>query len=82
MSAATAVCDQLEEVPAVPGDHLLSMARIFDASSDPVWVHDLTGRCVYRNPSARTASPGAARQRFELFNAADERLGCVAVGGM
>ena len=58
-----------------PGD-LARMARTFDESPQAVWIHDLSGRCVYRNPTAsRTTSCDSADSVHELLDHHDRRIG-------
>jgi len=37
---------------ALSDEQLASLARTYDAVSNPIWVHDLSHRCVYWNPPA------------------------------
>lgn len=39
-----------------PGE-VAGFARTFDDVSQAVWIHDLSGRCVYRNPTAGRTTP-------------------------
>jgi len=36
---------------------MAAVARTFDEVSAPVWIHDLSFRCIYRNRSTAAASP-------------------------
>jgi len=58
------------ELPPVFSDRqLASLARMYDKASSPIWVYDLSARCVYRNRSAqRTHSGAASRLTFEIVD--------------
>ena len=58
-----------------PSD-LAGMARTFDESTQAVWIHDLSGRCVYRNARAsRTIPCASADAVHELLDHHDRRIG-------
>ena len=61
--------------------HLTSLAATFDNCPIPVWFHDLTRRCLYRNPAAQYVLLASARvERHDVLDHADERLGQITLG--
>jgi hypothetical protein len=55
---------------------LTDLARTFDDSEQAVWIHDLFGRCVYRNRAAGQTSPGSRTDAaHDLFDDQDCRIG-------
>ncbi len=42
-------------------DELAGIARTFEDSDQAVWVHDLSGRCLYRNQAAYQTAPNPGR---------------------
>jgi PAS domain-containing protein len=58
-----------------PGE-VAGFARTFDDAAQAVWVHDLSGRCVYRNPTAgRTTPCGTEDSIHELLDHHDRSIG-------
>lgn len=58
-----------------PND-LAGIARTFDRAAQAVWIHDLSGRCVYRNRSAGQTRPSAERDSmYDLLDHHDRRIG-------
>ena len=61
---------------ASPADHLAWLAKTYDRISQPVWIHDLSANCVYRNRSARSApSSKAVLARFDILDHDDRTIG-------
>jgi hypothetical protein len=57
-------------------EDLAGLARTFDDSACAVWIQDLSGRCVYQNPAARRAEPGAAQDLLhDILGPGDQRVG-------
>lgn len=76
-SAATA---SLAETPTPLSDNQLAwLSRTYDRVLQPIWVHDLAARCVYRNRLARSAGwSGAARLVFEIIDHHGRTIGHLA----
>ena len=56
--------------------HLAALARTYDYVSRPIWVYDLSARCVYRNPSARRVPlDPASRLSFEITDHTGRLMG-------
>jgi hypothetical protein len=57
-------------------DHLDSLAKTFDDADQPVWIHDVWARCIYRNPRAVNCYTGDQQtQIFDLLNHEGEVIG-------
>jgi PAS domain-containing protein len=52
---------------------LAGLARTFDDSAHAVWIHDLSGRCVYRNPAAQQTEPCTATDMLHEILGPDNR---------
>lgn len=76
-SAATA---SLAETPTPLSDNQLAwLSRTYERVSQPIWVHDLTNRCIYRNRPARSAGRhSAARLVFEIIDHNGRTIGHLA----
>ena len=61
----------------MPPVDLAGVGRTFEHATQAVWVHDLSGRCVYRNQAARATTPCAARDT--LHDILDHRDGPVGL---
>lgn len=62
-------------------EHLAGLARTFADSAHPVWIHDLSGRCVYRNRAASQGGAGGDRvASHEIFGSDNRRIGQLRVG--
>jgi PAS domain-containing protein len=61
---------------SLSADDLTRFASTFNDARQAVWVHDLAGRCVYRNPIARKTSPCAAKDALhDILDHEDRRIG-------
>jgi PAS domain-containing protein len=58
-----------------PGE-VAGLARTFDDAPQAIWIHDLSGRCVYRNPSAGRTDPSHAEDTLhDLLDHQDRPIG-------
>ena len=65
----TSTLDAPTGVAAEPWhEQLAFLAQTFADSAQPVWIHDLDGRCLYANPTAQRRPPSNSALRFELFD--------------
>jgi hypothetical protein len=62
-----------------PGE-VAGFARTFDDAPRAVWIHDLSGRCVYRNPTAGWTSPALAEDSVhDLLDHHDHPIGYIRI---
>jgi len=68
------------EIKAKPetlrAEHLAWLAETYDRISQPVWIHDLTSNCVYRNRLARfSAGTDVQLAKFDILDHDDKIIG-------
>ncbi len=49
-------------------DDIVCLAATYDDVAQPIWIHDASSRCVYRNPAAMYALPTAGSSRFDILD--------------
>jgi len=57
--------------PQMSREDLDSLIRTFARASGPVWIHDLSARCLYQNPAALRT--GGDRRRATAIDILDHR---------
>ena len=79
LTAASPPAKRANPAPFHP--QLAGLGRTFEAARQPVWIHDLTDRCVYRNAAAQAAyREGAAVQLHDIVDHEDRKLGYLVIG--
>ncbi|UCD30272.1 MAG: hypothetical protein JSV03_07330 [Planctomycetota bacterium] len=57
-------------------DHIAWLANTYERIPRPIWIHDLSAKCLYRNPPARSVSLSQAKvTRFEILDHDDRIIG-------
>jgi hypothetical protein len=69
MSVAIAIPPFVRPPAMLTGDQIAGLARTYDSVDAPVWVHDLTSHCLYRNEKA--AHTSLRRCRVQVFDITD-----------
>lgn len=65
-----------ESQSTIFGQHLAGLARTYEQAASPVWVYDLSERCVYRNRSAESyRRNGTPISSFEITDHAGRVIG-------
>jgi len=81
MKSMTTEIPVLNSSKAISGRHISWLAQTYDRTSRPVWIHDLSNRCIYRNWAAQTSAlDESSHLRFELLNHNDHIIGHLTVG--
>ncbi len=60
-----------QAAPQMSREDLDSLIRTFDRASGPVWIHDLSARCLYQNNAALRTD--ADRSRATAIDILDHR---------
>ena len=56
----------LQTIDGLSDEQLELLAQTFDDAAEPVWIHDLSDRCLYANAGARGRKPGRDALRFQM----------------
>jgi len=65
--------------PGFSNTHLACLARTYDRATVPVWIYDLSARCIYENRSARGVRADAvSRLLFEIVDSRNRVVGHLA----
>ena len=69
MSAAVSIPPFVRPPALLTGDQIAALARTYDTVDAPVWVHDMSSHCLYKN--ARAAHTSLRRCRVQVFDITD-----------
>lgn len=62
-------------------DQLAGLARTYEGIDRPIWVHDLSARCVYRNRlAAGRAATADGHEVFEILDHHGRAIGQLRAG--
>ncbi|MEP0842000.1 MAG: hypothetical protein HRF43_04735 [Phycisphaerae bacterium] len=65
MTTAVAPAQQRSSHGSPLAEAVVHLARTFGRAPQAVWIYDLAGQCVYRNPVAHRVPPDAGRDSLE-----------------
>jgi len=81
MASAVATAVRTERLAVLTREHIDSLTQTYEASAQPVWVHDLWMRCVYRNRRALEAFSGNRPALVsEIVDHAGRAVGHLTIG--
>ena len=81
MASAVAIPVSTDPPPVLTTEHIDSIAQTYDDSGQPVWVHDLWMRCVYRNRRSMEAFSGDSETLVsEIVDHAGRVVGHLTIG--